>query len=193
MTISQDKIIVVDVEATCWRKEPPPGEINEIIEVGICVLNLTTMQPVNKRGILVKPERSKVSAFCTRLTTITPEMVSTGVSFAEACATLEQEYDTKNYLWSSWGNYDLRIFAAQCALFGVSYPFSDHHMNIKALFASTNQLPKQVGLMRSIKMIGYEPQGTQHRGVDDAWNTAHVLAHLLNNHGRQILDPFWQD
>ena len=32
-----DKILVVDIEATCWEGKPPAGEQNEIIEVGICL------------------------------------------------------------------------------------------------------------------------------------------------------------
>ena len=30
-----DRILVVDVEATCWEGDPPPGQISEIIEIGL--------------------------------------------------------------------------------------------------------------------------------------------------------------
>lgn len=29
-----DRILVVDVEATCWEGDPPPGQISAIIEKG---------------------------------------------------------------------------------------------------------------------------------------------------------------
>jgi inhibitor of KinA sporulation pathway (predicted exonuclease) len=28
-----DKILVVDLESTCWEGEPPPGEVQEKVEV----------------------------------------------------------------------------------------------------------------------------------------------------------------
>lgn len=81
-----DKILVVDIEATCWDGPNPAGMENDIIEVGICLLDIHTGEITNNRGIIVKPERSVVSPFCTQLTTITPEMVDEeGISFKEAC------------------------------------------------------------------------------------------------------------
>ena len=29
-----DRILVVDIEATCWEGNPPPGQTSEIIEIG---------------------------------------------------------------------------------------------------------------------------------------------------------------
>ena len=75
---------VVDVEATCWAGEPPAGQRNEIIEIGVCVLDLGSLERVEKRSLLVQPEHSEVSTFCTDLTGLTPEEVSTGLSFREA-------------------------------------------------------------------------------------------------------------
>ena len=191
MTIKKDKIVVVDVEATCWKKKPPEGQINEIIEVGVCYFDLSSGEPEQNRSILVKPERSKVSAFCTRLTTLTQEQVDEGVTFAAACAALEQQFDTRSYLWASWGNYDQRIFASQCALFGVPYPYSDYHMNIKMLFATHANNGHKVGMMRALKMSNLVPEGVPHRGVDDAWNIARILGLLIKQYGQGILQEYF--
>nr|WP_246581142.1 3'-5' exonuclease [Deinococcus aestuarii] len=83
---------VIDVEATCWEGAPPPGQVNEIIEVGLCVVDTVTRQRVGRHRLLVRPERSEVSEFCTRLTGWTPEDVRDGLSFAEACRVLEGEH-----------------------------------------------------------------------------------------------------
>ena len=32
-----DKIVVVDIEATCWEGKPPEKQESDIIEVGICL------------------------------------------------------------------------------------------------------------------------------------------------------------
>ena len=37
-----DKIIVIDLEATCWEGDPPPGQESEIIEIGLCILDVAT-------------------------------------------------------------------------------------------------------------------------------------------------------
>jgi inhibitor of KinA sporulation pathway (predicted exonuclease) len=183
-----DIIVIVDIEATCWKRQPPPpGEENEIIEVGVCTLDMTVGELANKRSILVKPTRSKVSPFCTKLTTLTQELVDTGVSFAQACAELERDYCTKSRMWGSWGNYDQRLFESQCESFGVNYPFGEAYVNIKSVFAEMSQLARQVGMMRALKMTHLPAQGTHHRGHDDAWNIARLLKLLIERHGSDIL------
>jgi inhibitor of KinA sporulation pathway (predicted exonuclease) len=69
MVIEHDMVVIVDVESTCWlNDEVPPGETSEIIEIGVCTLDIATRQPHNKRSIFVKPSMSKISPFCTGLT-----------------------------------------------------------------------------------------------------------------------------
>src|SRR5690349_21940189 len=90
--VSLDEVLVVDVESTCWEGTPPSGDVSEIIEIGICPLSVATGVRGERRSVLVRPSRSSVSPFCTRLTTLTAEQVDAGVSFAEACALLRKEF-----------------------------------------------------------------------------------------------------
>lgn len=181
-------LLIVDVEATCWENNRvPPGEQSEIIEIGVCRLDIETQAISDARGILIQPARSKVSAFCTQLTSITPEMVAQGVSFAEACALLETDYAAKGQVWASWGNYDRRMFETQCASFGVAYPFSDQHLNLKDLHARVTGLHRQVGMAAALRAAGLELHGTHHRGGDDALNIARIIGILIARHGAQIL------
>lgn len=187
MSIRVDKLVVVDLEATCWKKEPPPGQQHEIIEVGVCLLPVDTLEIQDNRGILVRPTRSTVSEFCTKLTSLTQDMVDGGVSFAEACATLEADYDSKHRIWLSWGGYDLRMFKAQCASFEVPYPFSDHHVDLKGVFAALRNKGKRVGMARALKMLEINLEGRHHRGGDDAYNTAKILEFLYRNEGIEFM------
>ena len=41
-----DRIVVVDVEATCWEGAPPADEVSEIIEVGVCLLDVAAGERV---------------------------------------------------------------------------------------------------------------------------------------------------
>lgn len=192
MSLDQTTVVVVDIEATCWKgSKTPPGEQSEIIEVGVCLLDTVSGTSTAKRSLLIKPTRSKVSHFCTKLTSISPEMVADGISFAEACAILQHDYATKSRLWISWGNYDHKMFVNQCASYGVDYPFSDLHMNIKEIFAKVEALPKQVGMARALKMLELPLEGTHHRGHDDAWNISRIIALIIQRHGRAFLDDFF--
>jgi inhibitor of KinA sporulation pathway (predicted exonuclease) len=179
MSKKLDHIIVVDLEATCWEGTPPEGEINEVIEIGVCRLELSTMLRSDKKSILVKPTRSKVSEYCTKLTTLTQEQVDQGVSFLSACAMLRQEYRTRDRVWASFGDYDRKQFERQCATESVPYPFGSRHINVKTLFAVARGLPHEVGTAQAIEMLGRTFEGTQHRGDDDAWNIAAILSDLI--------------
>ena len=174
-----DHILVVDLEATCWDGPPPAGEASEVIEVGVCPLELSTGRRLGKRSILVRPRRSRVSEFCTRLTTLTAEQVNAGITFTEACEILRREYQSRERVWASFGDYDRTMFQTQCAATGVPYPFGPRHLNVKTLFAIGRGLPHEVGMGEALGLMGVPLEGTHHRGDDDAWNIAGILAGLV--------------
>ena len=168
-----DVALVIDLEATCWEGKPPEGQQSEIIEIGLCPLDLNTGERLEKRSILVKPSYSEVSPFCTELTTITPEMIEAdGVPLTDALRILKKEYDSKSRLFVSWGDYDRRQFERECKAKGLGYPFGPGHMNAKTLFSLRHGLSNEVGMARALEHIGEELVGTHHRGHDDAHNIA---------------------
>jgi inhibitor of KinA sporulation pathway (predicted exonuclease) len=174
-----DQILVIDIEATCWDGPTPPDQEGEIIEVGIATLDVATLEPLDKRSILVRPERSTVSPFCTELTTLTQDQVDQGISFSAACAILKDGYAARSRTWASYGDYDRRQFARQCESRQMPSPLGMSHINIKNLFALTYGLPREIGMAGALEQLGIPLEGTHHRGVDDAWNIAHILAALL--------------
>jgi inhibitor of KinA sporulation pathway (predicted exonuclease) len=174
-----DQILVIDIESTCWQGNPPSGQESEIIEIGICTLDIASGERGEKRSILVKPERSKVSEFCTQLTTLTQEQVDKGVDFANACSILRNKYASKDKVWASYGDYDRRQFEKQCQARKVSYPFGTSHINVKTLFAVIHAFPEEIGMAEALELLGIPLEGTHHRGIDDAWNIAAILSELL--------------
>ena len=52
-----DRIIVVDIEATCWQGDPPAGQASDIIEIGVCTLHVATRDRTDRRSLLVRPTR----------------------------------------------------------------------------------------------------------------------------------------
>jgi inhibitor of KinA sporulation pathway (predicted exonuclease) len=172
---------VVDVEATCWMGPPPPGSINEIIEIGVCVVDTTDWSRVGRRSILVRPRRSRVSAFCTELTSLTQDEVETGLEFADACALVRDELRGRFRTWASWGDYDRKQFERQCAAGGAEYPFGSRHINVKQRFAEAHGLRRGIGMNQALERVGLPLEGRHHRGDDDAWNIGALVADLARN------------
>jgi len=174
-----DHILVIDVESTCWKGAPPSGQESEIIEIGLCVLDVASLQRLENRSILVRPEHSTVSAYCTALTTLTQADVEDGLALREACRVLRREYHAGQRIWGSYGDYDRRQFERNCRARGITYPFGPGHINVKSLFAVMHGLSKEVGLDKALEILGLPLEGTHHRGGDDAWNIARILGELL--------------
>ncbi|MFD5321512.1 exonuclease domain-containing protein [Streptomyces sp. NPDC127098] len=170
---------VVDVEATCWTGQPPPGQVSEIIEIGLTVVDLTAGERLGRHRIVVRPARSKVSAFCTELTGLTQAEVDRGVSFAEACRLLAVEHRAGPRPWASWGDYDRGQFTRQCQATGVPYPFGRRHTNAKLAFTEGYGLRKRPGMDRALEIAGLPLEGRHHRGEDDAWNIAALVLDLV--------------
>lgn len=169
-------IIIIDLEATCWNGPIPKGQVNEIIEIGICILNTETGEISKNQGILIKPERSVVSSFCTELTTITQDLlIQEGIPFMKACEILRTQYLGHQYTWASYGQYDLNMMKKQCNFREIEYPLSQNHINVKELFTETKGLRKKVGMKGALDMLNIPLEGTHHRGVDDAKNIAKIL------------------
>jgi inhibitor of KinA sporulation pathway (predicted exonuclease) len=180
MARSLDHILVVDVESTCWEGAPPPGQSSEIIEIGLCPIDLTTLERTEKRSILIQPAQSQISEFCTELTTLKPEMFAEAGSLADAVKFSKNEYLSKDRLWASWGDYDRRQFERVCRTQNIGYPFGPSHLNVKSLFAAAVGSGHEMGLDGAYNRLGIEMEGTHHRGDDDAWNIAGILCRLLS-------------
>lgn len=174
-----DQILVIDIESTCWQGYPPPGQSSEIIEVGLCPVEVRKLERLEKRSLLIKPVRSRISEFCTKLTTLSDEHFQTAGTLADAVGILKKEYRSPDRLWASWGDYDRRQFERVCKEQTVPYPFGVSHLNIKTLFAVVHGDAGEMGLDEACARSGLPMEGTHHRGHDDAWNIAGVLCDLL--------------
>lgn len=175
-----DKIVVIDLEATCWDDPKEQGQqVSEIIEIGVCFLNVKTGEITDKTSYMVRPVCSTISKFCTQLTTLTQEQVDKGIPFGDACNKLRKEFGTINRVWASYGNYDRDQFQRDCTRLGIQYPFKQTHLNVKTLLALRKGMSREVGLHEAVKIHGWDFEGTHHRGCDDAYNIAKVLWEII--------------
>ncbi len=176
-----DKILIIDLEATCWETDAqrPEHESSEIIEIGAVLVDIKTIKFEKKSSILVKPVRSRISKFCNELTTLTQEQVDTGVSLREACNRLKKEFLSNERTWASWGDYDRNMMRQSCEHEGVAYPFGPRHINLKNMFAVLNGLPRELGMPAALQKANLPLVGTHHRGDDDATNIANLFIKMV--------------
>lgn len=186
-----DKVFVVDVEATCWETRAEQGsQPNEVIEIGICGLNIKTGEIFDPSGYVVKPLFTKVSPFCTKLTGWTQEQVDEGSPIQDVLDAITQDYGlTKDHVWFSCGEYDRVKLGSDGRgslgdLYGVRRdrnPFAQmRHFNVKTLFALKHRLGKEMGLDRMLQHIKEPLEGRHHNGCDDAFNIAKLVRHVLS-------------
>lgn len=175
--VKADKLIVVDLETTCTNEHGEQFQ-NEIIEIGLCIVDMKNLIAEKNLSLYVKPQRSEVTDFCTRLTGITPEDVKDGLLLPEASDILINDFQTNQYVWASWGDFDRLIVNRECKQYKARFPFNRQHYNLKAWFGLTYGLPELIGLDQAAKLINQPFLGEHHRGVDDARTAAQLY---LNN------------
>jgi inhibitor of KinA sporulation pathway (predicted exonuclease) len=178
---TNNEIIVIDLEATCWEYDKiPPGQKTDIIEIGICTLDTGTKVISNKQSIYVIPERSKINKFCTELTGITPKLIEEkGIYFEEACEKIRAEYHPESIAWAGFGAFDREQIVAQCDYLGIENPFSGNYINIMHRFKAYNGLYKMMGLKRALTALDMKFEGHHHSGADDAYNAARILREMI--------------
>jgi len=153
----------------------------EIIEIGCCLFDVESGNISKRRSIIVRPSASTISSFCTGLTTITQELVDKdGVDLSEACDILLKEYDSKNVMSAAWGRFDSKHLKGDCRLAKLPYPLSGKHMNLQRRFLTVSGTKQEMSVENALKFIGKEFDGVKHRAVNDAYNTAVLLSHIMS-------------
>ena len=181
-----DKIVVVDLEATCWDEDTEAGRIekgeqeSEVIESGVCAYHVDLGDISPPMSILVRPTSSKVSKYCTDLTGYTWEdLRKNGMPYRGALNKLRKNFGPKHRIMACWGNYDWYMLSQQCIREELPFPFGVSRINIKELHAIKRKLEKAMGLEAALDHEGLKFEGSPHCGADDAFNAARILKRVL--------------
>lgn len=177
-----DKILVIDIESTCWKDQKEQGEMkSEIIEIGYTIIDLKNNNINKKDSIFIKPKFSKISDFCHSLTGITTDFLNHyAINPQEAFKILYEEFGKNNIIWASYGDYDKIQLERMSKLYNLHYPLGRTHINIKALAALSLKLNEEIDLKQMTELIFNEFEGYNHSGSDDSYNAAKILFHILN-------------
>lgn len=183
------RILVVDLEATCWDTPlPSTGKYQsvnemEVIEFG-AVLATAEGEIKARFSQLVRPEyHYSLSRFCQSLTGIRQSQIDTASSYQEAVAQLDDWYKSLPEVsaWGSWGEYDRRQLEAEKERHQSAPEFLHlDHINIKQIWCDLTGQSKKSSPQSALQFHGLNFQGRLHRALDDACNVARLLPHLSN-------------
>lgn len=190
------RLLVVDLEMTCGLGVTM--DVQDIIEVGTCVLELgSPVSAEDSASVFVRPVRSRVTQFCTKLTGITPERVANAPNFAATAPRLNELVRAVGAAaWVTWGQ-DQTLMHRQCLASEVPNPFDGLlHVDIKRLMtpllyqltggAKPQGAGAGVGLKTALTQLGLEFIGRHHGGAADAFNTARLLEEVRRRAGAHL-------
>jgi len=178
MSNKTSRIIVLDLECTCWGK--PCDRTPEIIEIGACVYNNRTNNITDCISLIVRPKNLDISEYCTALTGLTENDVKRGQWLNEALGTLRKNLPLRSCPWGSWGDYDRTQLMSECEEKAINYPFNRTHLNIKFLFGLLMRDKTGSGLSKALERLNMKFEGEPHRASFDAYNTARILQNLCS-------------
>jgi inhibitor of KinA sporulation pathway (predicted exonuclease) len=173
--------LVIDFEATCCDRGSVPREQMEIIEIGAVMLDAADFQGVDEFQSFVRPVRHpKLTAFCTRLTTIEQRDVDAAPTFVQLIGALRSWLERySNYAFCSWGDYDRKQLQRDCDFHRILNPIDATHINLKRAFADRYETKRPPGLGDALRLVGLQFDGIAHRGIDDARNIARLVPYVF--------------
>jgi 3'-5' exoribonuclease 1 len=172
------RIVVVDVEATCWKKGVFSRK-KETIEIGAVLLLLDRDQSRwPEFQTFVRPQRlPRLSSFCRELTGITQENVDAAPTFPEALRLfVEWSQPVERVVLATWSRYDLWQLDLDLAAHGLpklAIPFLD----VKKLAA---RIVGAKSFEQTVRELAPDAVAMpSHRAISDARRTALILNRLL--------------
>lgn len=186
--VSLSKFILLDLEATCWEDKDYQLENSELLEIGLVEVDVLAKTIIKKKGYLIKPEKTDISTYCMKLTGITQEMINQdGMNLARAIKLIKREFPhSPTTVWGAWGD-DKSFLDNACLKFNeahpgmpVANPFEGPYVDFQWLYAFILGKDKIVSLKTALEEEGLEfVDGTQHRAMPDAYNTARIILSAL--------------
>ncbi|MBK8554776.1 MAG: exonuclease domain-containing protein [Lewinellaceae bacterium] len=174
--------IVYDLEATCWE-HMPIGYVQETIEIGAFRINQYG-EVRGKFSRFVKPVvHPNLSPFCRQLTSITQEDINRAGIFPDVMDEFLDwaRIDTDDYVLCSWGNFDRKMFAADCRLHRMDERWTEKHINLKEQYRLLKGMRNGIGLKKAVEKEGHLFSGIHHRGISDAENLVKLFLQYLDH------------
>ncbi|KZV43653.1 hypothetical protein F511_00204 [Dorcoceras hygrometricum] len=197
--------VVIDFEATCDKDRNFHPQ--EIIEFPSVVVNSSSGQLEACFQTYVRPTCNRfLSDFCKDLTGIQQIQVDRGITLSEALLSHDNWLENKgikntNFAVVTWSNWDCQVMLeSECRSKKIRKPpYFNRWINLRVPFYEVFG-GERCSLKEAVEKSGLTWQGRAHCGLDDAKNTARLLALLMNGGFKfsitnslteqSIIDPF---
>ena len=172
-------MIIIDIEATCWKDRTFQRDNQETIEIGAVKLNEAKTEIICGFQSLVKPTQNpKLSEFCIRLVGIKQQEVDKAEVFEKVWQEQFIPWCGEDKRFGSWGKFDLEQLKKDCSRLSLEFHFNN--------FCN---IARTCGTRRSaMHSFGVKFEGNRHRGYDDAKNGAILFMKAIES-GRDF--KFW--
>ncbi|KAL6639125.1 hypothetical protein ACP70R_022855 [Stipagrostis hirtigluma subsp. patula] len=182
-----DHFVVVDFEATCDKDARIYPQ--EIIEFPAVLVDAATGCLLSAFRTDVRPRHHpRLTAFCAGLTGIRQDQVDGGVDLREALAMHDAwlaaagaAADAGRLAVVTWGDWDCAtMLESECRFKGLAKPpYFDQWLNLRVPFEAAFGAGRRRSLPEAVCEAGLQWHGRPHCGLDDARNTARLLAELM--------------
>ena len=89
---------------------------------------------------------------------------------------------SNDLVWASYGWFDNVQLRGWFEREGIAFPMGTTHVDVASLYTALHRLPRSVKLKHAVENECGRFLGAQHHADDDAWNTARLLAVLMNRY-----------
>jgi len=180
--IKLERSLYIDLELTCWEDgRAPMGQRPEIIQIGVAEVKLDTLEISREAEYYVRPAISTISEYCTALTGITAKAcLKQGRILAEVIRSLGKKFGPHNKPCFSWGDDEGALVAGAFAA-GIS-DLAFRITDLSLFFQMDFGLKKAPSLEQALAAVNESFEGTPHRALDDARNTARLHIAMLRRH-----------
>lgn len=167
--------LIIDLECTCDDNKSWDRSKMETIEIGAVLVD-DSFNEIGEFSTFVKPTiNTKLTDFCTKLTTITQEQVDNAPLFEEAIKDLKTFATQKgDYIFCSWGGFDYRQFKREAKLKNIPNILSGKNINYKDNYKKITG-KNATSITKTLRGLNTDFIGTQHRGIDDAKNILRII------------------
>ncbi|KAI3448764.1 hypothetical protein Pfo_005429 [Paulownia fortunei] len=177
--------VVIDFEATCDKEKAPHPQ--EIIEFPSVIVSSITGQLEACFQTYVRPTCNQLlTDFCKELTGIQQIQVDRGVTLGEALLRHDKWLEKKgikntNFAVVTWSDWDCRVMLeSECRYKQIRKPpYFNRWINLRVPFHEVYG-GARCNLKEAVEKAGLAWQGRAHCGLDDAKNTARLLALLMH-------------
>ncbi|KAA8783292.1 exonuclease domain-containing protein [Paenibacillus amylolyticus] len=176
--------IIYDLEFTVSRNTRYSSEIIDIGAVKVSQNPDTGLTVTDTFHTYVRPSnKSVLSTDTVQFTGITQKDIDAAPLFPAALSQFIDWMGNEPYYMCSWGPDDRNKLISHCRTHQLDVAWITNHNDLQQQWSRAMHKEgkfRQLGLAQALELCGIEFDGTQHRALDDAINTAKVFMHQFD-------------